>query len=122
MIAKKYRFHGQKSLNETYKRGITLYEKDFSIKSLTKTRQQIPRFAVVVSKKVSKKAVIRNKIRRKIYEIIRTNLNIIKENQNLIITVFKEDVLNIEHKKLNKKITNLIKKINNQEDKTNKTI
>ena len=122
MIAKKYRFHGQKSLNETYKRGITFYEKDFSIKSLTKTRQQTPRFAVVVSKKVSKKAVIRNKIRRKIYEIIRTNLNIIKENQNLIITVFKEDVLNIEHKKLNKKITNLIKKINNQEDKTNKTI
>ncbi len=122
MIAKKYRFHGRKSLNSVYKYGLTYYDKDFSIKSLFSKEQKNPRVAVVVSKKVSKKATQRNKIRRKIYEIIRLNIDTIKPPQSLIISVFKEDILKNKPKALEKKIVELIKKANNQEDKNKKTI
>jgi len=48
---------------------------------------QGPRIAVVVSKKVSKSAVKRNRIKRRIIENIRQNF-ITKLNQNLDIVIF----------------------------------
>lgn len=47
-------------------------------------------FAVVVSTKISKKATQRNKIKRRLYSLIRTNLNQIKSGYNLIFIVKPE--------------------------------
>lgn len=43
------------------------------------------RFGFVVSKKVSNKAVVRNKIRRRLSEIIKAEINNIKNGTDLII-------------------------------------
>ena len=50
------------------------------------------RIAVVVSKKIEKSAVKRNKIRRRIYEILRLNLEKIPEKTDYIFVVFSKDV------------------------------
>lgn len=70
------------------------------------------RLAVVVSKKVSKSAVVRNRIRRRIYEIVRlykadTNL---KWPFDLVISVFDEKTATMAPKELEADVTRLLKK------------
>ncbi len=50
------------------------------------------RAAVVVSRKVSKSAVIRNKIRRRIYEIIRPLDSRISDSYDLVFSVYSIEV------------------------------
>ncbi len=45
-----------------------------SLKYVANTKRTSYRAAVVVSKKVHKSAVVRNRIRRRVYEIIRTHV------------------------------------------------
>jgi len=53
------------------------------------------RFAFVVSKKVDKRAVVRNKIKRKISEVLNINLDKIKMGKDMIFILRKEAGLNI---------------------------
>lgn len=46
-----------------------------SLKYVANSKRTSYRAAVVVSKKVHKSAVVRNRIRRRVYEIIRTSTN-----------------------------------------------
>lgn len=57
------------------------------IKSASNPRRRHSRFAVVISKKVMKSAVGRNRIRRRIYEILRKHLGEIKENTDVVLIV-----------------------------------
>jgi ribonuclease P protein component len=68
MLARKYRFRGHNSVSRVRSKpirlsGVTAY--------VVPTRRSFSRVAIVVSKKVSKSAVVRNRIRRRIYESIR---------------------------------------------------
>ena len=63
MIASKYRFHGHGSLKFLYKNGQAVRSRYFTVRYITNSRRQQPRFAVVISKKVHKSAVGRNRIR-----------------------------------------------------------
>jgi ribonuclease P protein component len=58
------------------------------------------RVAVVVSKKVHKSAVMRNRIRRRVYEVVRRNSQAIAPGTDLIFTVFSETVAEIDAGKL----------------------
>jgi ribonuclease P protein component len=71
MIAKKYRFHGHNSLKYVFSNGKLARSKYFSVKWASNQRRRHPRLAVVVSKKIFKSAVKRNRIRRRVYEIAR---------------------------------------------------
>ena len=51
------------------------------------------RFGVIVSKKISKKAVERNQIRRRLMEAVRVNMNIFPEGFRGIFLV-KKNILN----------------------------
>jgi len=48
------------------------------------------RFGIIVSKKVSKKAVVRNKIKRRIREILKKELKKIKKGQDIVFFVYPE--------------------------------
>lgn len=48
------------------------------------------RFGIVISKKISKKAVLRNRIKRRIREIIRKNIDKTVVGYDVIIIPFKE--------------------------------
>ena len=66
------------------------------------------RIAVVVSKKVEKSAVRRNKIRRRIYEVLRTNLEAIPKKKDYIFVVYSKDLYSLDYNELEKIVGKLV--------------
>ncbi|HYF96749.1 MAG TPA: ribonuclease P protein component [Patescibacteria group bacterium] len=93
MISRKNRFRGHKSLDYTYRHGKSYRSGSLGMKTAP-SRGQDYRLAVVVSKKISKSAVKRNRIRRRIFEQFRQmraeHNHPIKHD--IIVTVFSDDV------------------------------
>ena len=92
MLAKAHRFHGHRSLNYVYRHGQTVRGPLTSLKYARNDRRETYRIAVVVSKKVHKSAVVRNRIRRRIYEQVRLMSDEIKSPYDLVFTVFHENI------------------------------
>ncbi len=93
MLAFKYRFHGHGSLRYVYAHGEAVRSRLMTVKYSRHPKRKNPRVAVVVSKKVYKGAVGRNRIRRRLYELIRQELPKINDNQDLVLIVFSSDIL-----------------------------
>lgn len=90
MISAIHRFHGRSSLRYVYTRGKTARGPELTLKYAYNNRNESYRVAVVVSRKVSKLAVVRNRIRRRIYEIVRAQGENITQPYDLIFTVYDE--------------------------------
>ncbi|PID30400.1 ribonuclease P protein component [Candidatus Saccharibacteria bacterium] len=71
MLAFRYRFHGRGGLRHLHRDGTAIRGRYTVLKYQLKPRHRSMRMAVIVSKKVQKGAVGRNRIRRRIYEILR---------------------------------------------------
>ena len=71
MLAQKFRFHGHGSLRYLYKNGDAVRSHLITLKYIANPRRKTSRFTVVVGKKVIKSAVKRNRIRRRVYEVVR---------------------------------------------------
>lgn len=93
MIAFKYRFHGHGSLRYVYSHGGAVRSRLVTLKHSRHPKRKNPRVAVVVSKKVYKGAVGRNRIRRRIYEIVRHELPYFHDNQDVVLIVFSSEIL-----------------------------
>jgi ribonuclease P protein component len=92
MITKAHRFHGYGSLKYVYRHGKTSRGPLFAVKATANPKRQSYRFAVVVSRKVNKSAVKRNRIRRRLYEAVRMIENEIEEPHDIVLTVFTDHV------------------------------
>lgn len=110
MISKLHRFHGLGALNQVYSKGQTKRSNSTAIKWISPNRRPKTRVAVVVSKKVHKSAVTRNRIRRRIFEIVRFQLEQIHTPSDIIITVFDDSIADIPHDKLEAEISDLLNK------------
>lgn len=88
MISRKHRFHGLGSLRRVYKQGRTVRSELMAVKMVANERRQTYRLAVVVAKKVSKSAVVRNRIRRRIFEIVRQREGEINQPLDIVISVY----------------------------------
>ena len=73
MLSKKYRFHSRGGVRYVYQKGKTVRTPRMSL-VFVKNDRGFTRVGVVVSKKVEKTAVGRNRIRRRIYEAVRLKL------------------------------------------------
>lgn len=100
MLSKTHRFHGYNALNFAHTKGQVVRGQNFSLKYALNTRRQTYRVAVVVSKKVSKSAVVRNRIRRRIFEAIRQQAKAIKEPYDLIVMVYSADTATMPSQEL----------------------
>lgn len=65
--------------------------------------------AVVVSKKVNKSAPVRNRIRRRLYELVRVEAADKLSNLDIVITVFDEGVAKIPAPELRKTFLGVMK-------------
>lgn len=110
MINARHRFHGRNSLKKTYSNGVTVRGPYASLKFGERKDDRMYRVAVVVSRKVHKSAVTRNRIRRRIYEIVRQSDGQARAGKDLIFTVFSEQAATIEHDKLKNAIEGLLQK------------
>ncbi len=95
MLSASYRFHGHGSLRYVYKNGQAIRSRLVTIKYTTNPHREYCRFAVVVSKKVHKSAVGRNRIRRRAYEIIRKELPHLHNVSDVVLMVFSSELLTL---------------------------
>ncbi len=100
MISFVHRFHGHSSLRYVYKNGQAVRSRLMTIKAIDNPHRKIARIAVVVSKKVIKSAVSRNRIRRRIYEYVRLQLPELREAQDIAIIVSSSEVLTMPYDEL----------------------
>lgn len=100
MISRANRFHGYNSLRHVYTRGQTVRGQLLSVKYIANPRRDSYRAAVVVSRKVHKSAVVRARIRRRLYEIIRTNSDRFTAPYDIALVVFSEAAATVDATKL----------------------
>jgi ribonuclease P protein component len=100
MLASLHRFHGLNSLSFAYRQGQTVRGAQLSLKYALNRRRQTYRVAVVVSRKVDKSAVVRNRIRRRVYEVVRLNATGMDAPYDLIFTAFSSQLVELEPSKL----------------------
>lgn len=110
MFSKSHRFHGYGSLKGVYQRGQGVRGGMISLKYLKRDSAKPYRVAVVVSKKVNKSAVKRNRIRRRIYEQVRQSDIAIEPGTDLVFTVFSDQIADTEAAKLQKAVDELLQK------------
>lgn len=100
MITRKNRFHGYGSLRQVYRSGRMVRGPHFAVRSALNPRRRSYRVAVVVSRKVNKSAVTRNRIRRRLYELVREAGPKISEPYDIVITVFQDNIQDVPHREL----------------------
>ena len=110
MLPKKYRLSKKIDIERVKKGGtsisndlLTFIVEDVDTKSFS-------RFCIIVSTKISKKAVVRNKIKRMVSTIIENRLEEIKDGKNIVIIV-KKDLSIVDSKVVDIKINEGLYKI-----------
>src|SRR3982751_4999638 len=93
MISRRHRFHGYGSLKYVYKNGLTVRGPLFGLKAIQNPKRNSYRLAVVVSKKVDKSAVARNRIRRRLYEAVHSHEADIIQPFDIVLNVFHASVI-----------------------------
>ncbi len=102
MIGRKNRFHGHGSLRYVYRNGQTVRGPLCALKFVLNTKRKDYRLAVVVSKKVHKSAVVRNRIRRRMYEAFRLEAASFKGPYDMVLTVFNDQLATIPAEEVRK--------------------
>ena len=110
MIGRKYRFHGRTSIQRLYSRGKSVRSGALSLRFAPNPKAQGYRLAVVVSRKVSKSAVVRNRIRRRLYERVRILSSDFTSPYDLVLTVYDPVIALEPADQLEADVMKLIKK------------
>ncbi len=87
---------------KTYRLGKSIRTPDFTIKVL-KVKEPVIKLGIVVPKKVSKKAVVRNRARRRVREIIRKNISLATPGFFVIVNIYN-DLTGLNHNDLERNI------------------
>lgn len=90
MIAQKNRFSSSAEVRRLYSAGRPARTSVFALRSVPTNGDW--KLGVVVSKKVHKSAVVRNRIRRRVYEVARKNYADRLQGRRWLITVFDVSV------------------------------
>ncbi len=104
MLAFSYRFHGYSALRYVYKNGKAVRTQQLTVKYSENPHRKLPRFAVVVSKKIIKSAVGRNRIRRRVFEIIREELPRFKKPYDVVCIVSSAELRTMDTSELHQLI------------------
>jgi ribonuclease P protein component len=110
MLKKKHSLSKKKDFKNILESKKSLFTNTLIIK-FKQNDLSYSRFAVLVSKKISKKAVIRNKQKRRIKAIIRQDLLKIQKGIDVVI-ITKPDVLEKSFTQLSIILNNCFKKLN----------
>jgi ribonuclease P protein component len=112
MLAKLFRFHGHNSVRKSYRQGSSVRGSVGSLHVNFDQKHPQIKVAVVVSKKVHKSAVVRNRIRRRVYEIVRLAQPSLAKPAELVFTIYQVEAATMPADLLKKEVHNLIKRAN----------
>ncbi len=98
MLAKKFRLTLNNDIKRVMNIGKIFLTKFFNFK-IVKNNLEHSRFCIIISNKVDRRAVVRNRIKRQISEVIRLNILKIKSGYDISVIV-KSSIINKETKKI----------------------
>ena len=102
MLISKNRLRKKNDINNVFKKGKTVTG-NFIFLRTAKNNLDTNRFAFVVSLKVSKKSVLRNKIKRQLRAIIKKNILKIRPGFDFML-IAKPQIINQQFKEIEKEI------------------
>lgn len=112
MLKKIFRLRGEDLKDFFREKRNVLRSKNFLI-FYKKNQLKHPRFSIKFETKIFKKAVQRNRLKRRLYEIIRKNWGkFVKKNYDIVIFPLKNELVEEKFKILEKNLLELIDKIN----------
>ena len=109
MLAIKYRLTKQKDFDNVWQTGRSSFNECLGIKA-SKNKLANSRFGFVVSTKISKKAVDRNKIKRRLRNIIKENIEHIKPGYDVVI-ITQKAIINKEYKEIKDLVVKSLNKL-----------
>lgn len=112
MLEHRYRFHGHGSLRRLYQQGRSYRNRSVAVRALPNPNRVHSRITVIVAKKVYKHAVKRNRIRRRLYEVIRTHWDELKHPADIAITVFDKNLLIMPYNEVEETILGVLRDAN----------
>lgn len=98
----------KKDFEKVAKQGRSFFTHELGFKIL-KNNLDYNRYGIVINLKVDKRATVRNKIRRRIREIIRLNDKNFKQGFDIMILT-RESVKDLKYKEIEEKLLGLFKK------------
>lgn len=110
MIPSPFRFHGHNSLRYVYSNGKAVRSQAITIKWVKNAHRSKPRASIVVSKKVIKSAVGRNRIRRRLYEYVRTHFDQLNDVYDIVVIVTSPELRDIPYAELAQNMDGLFEK------------
>ena len=108
MLPKVHRIVKEKDFKQVFRKGKYLSQDLLNLKYV-KNNLDKSRFGFTIGLKISKKAVIRNKIKRQMTEIIRHNLPSIKKGFDIVIMP-KPAIVDQNYQEIKKILVSLLKK------------
>ena len=105
-----YKLTKKSDFEKVAKLGQPFFSQELGFK-LAKNSLKYNRYGVVVNLKVDKRAVARNKIRRRIREIIKLNNPNLKQDYDIMILT-RESVKKLSYAEINKKLFYFFRKAN----------
>lgn len=113
MLAKKFKISGDYKIQTILKKGQRLNAKYFRLRYLRNNRR-FSRFCAIVSGKICKTAVNRNRLRRQMYEIIRLNWHVGYQPCYDIVVLCSAESAKTSYAELTKYLINCFKKLTNE--------
>jgi ribonuclease P protein component len=110
MLPKPYRLVGQRNFKKLAIEGKSIFLKELGLKWLENGLDN-SRFAFVVSTQIDKRATIRNKIKRRLRQIIHLRLKRIKPGFDLMFLT-RSAIKNLDFPKMEKMVESLLAKAN----------
>ncbi len=102
MLAKEFRLTKEKDFDKIWKKGRSFFIKEMGIKFLT-NNLNCSRFGFIIPNKAVKQAVDRNKIKRRLREIIRLKLSLVKKGIDCVILV-RQDIKALSYQDLEERV------------------
>lgn len=109
MLASKYRLKKKINFARIEIDGKMIQSRSFGMGMYNRQDTDPSRFGFIISTKISKKAVIRNKLKRTMSEVIRVNLDKIKRGYDILFLV-KPSIVKLERELLEKETYEAITK------------
>ncbi|HEX9664792.1 MAG TPA: ribonuclease P protein component [Patescibacteria group bacterium] len=108
MLPKQHRLSKDRDFQKVFKAGRSVFSAILNLKVL-KTSNQVSRFGIIVSNKVSKRATARNKIKRQLRGALQTNLEKLKPGYDCVI-IAKQTILDKEYEEIEATLFDLLRK------------
>lgn len=110
MLSRKYSISGKKEIEQVARNKRAIFSRALGVKKKS-SKIPYPRFVIVLSNKITKKAALRNKIRRQIRAILYRHLVDIKKNCDIMI-ICRRGIVDLSYQEIEHELVRVLKKSN----------